>query len=88
MPHLGDNAFVEVVVFAGIRSFQVLLQLGVGQLIGLFELAVLRSVLLDGVVGEVDQRVPAAPQTELRRRGSHVTLFVPVGLKRPINARD
>ncbi len=86
MPHLGDDVVEEVVVFAGVGTLQVLLQFCVGQFVGLFELAVLSGVLLDGVVGEVDEGVAASPEVELGRGGAHVALLVPVGFEGPVDA--
>ena len=51
LPELWEDAVVESSIGVGLEH--VVVQLLIGQFVGLFELAVLRHVLLDCVVGEV-----------------------------------
>lgn len=53
-------------------------------LISLLILTILISILLDCVVGEVHKHICPFFQRKLRRRGSYITLGVPISLKDPI----
>lgn len=56
---------VEVDLFFRVGVVEVALEVGVRELVGLLEFAVLAAVLLDGVVGQVDDGVGQVVQGEL-----------------------
>ena len=56
---------VEVDLFFRVSVVEVALEVGVRELVGLLEFAVLAAVLLDGVVGQVDDGVGQVVQGEL-----------------------
>lgn len=67
-------------------GLQVLLELLVGQLVALLELAVVGPVFLDCVIGQMHIQVLGVFSSELAGGGPNVSFFVPVALEVPINA--
>ena len=60
----------------------------IGDLVALLVLAVLIGVLLDCVVGEMDEQVVALLECELGGRGSNVAFRIPVGFDDAVEASD
>lgn len=83
--HAGEYGVVEAGL-AGVVGLEVLVELSIGEFVGLFVLAVVGCVLLDGVVGEVDEGVLGCTRGELSGGGAHVPLLVPVPLHPSIHA--
>jgi hypothetical protein len=67
---------------------QILLELGIGDLIIILKLAILFSLLLDGIVGEVDELVLEVLQAELLAGCADVALLVPVPLYHSVDCRQ
>lgn len=71
----------------GVVLVEVPLEIRVAQLVAVFELAEVLALLLNGVIGQVDELVVEILKIELLRTRPDVSVFVEVALQRSINAR-
>ena len=87
-PHLGVDVFGEAAAALAVLLVEVALELVVGELVTLLVLAVEGAVLLDGVVGEVDELIADVVEVEVVGGGADVALAEPVGAHEAVQAGD
>ena len=85
--HPGQNLFLEIVLLLGMVRIQVLLELGVGDLVRRLILAIIGSVLLDRIVGQVDLPLEVV-DVELVGGSADVPFLEPVRLEDPVDLAD
>jgi hypothetical protein len=83
--HVGIDVPVET--FPRVEFLDVGIDLVIAQFVPLFVLAVVREVLLDGVIGEVNRLAPSS-WLVLKRSGPDVSVCEPVPLAASVDAGD
>lgn len=85
--HPGQNLFLEIVLFLGMVRIEVLLELSVGDLVRRLILAIIGSVLLDRIVGQVDLPLEIV-DVELVGGSADVAFLEPVRLEDAVDLAD